>query len=482
MTMRRTTRLASTLSRLVIVGCFVLLSSLSALGQLGSKLEDQTGIKAQEYRQRRALVLSKMEPNSIAVFRANDPRNRSNDVNYEFKQDDNFFYLTGCDEIKSYLVLCPDGVPVDGAATAKEVFFIRPTQRSAAGTSLGIEGAKSMLEFEHVLPSSDFLDFMKRALAGKKIVYYYPSLPDVVYDPLMEKRYILSREVKGELQSQFPDLEVKSLGGVLAEMRSVKSPSEIALIQKAIDATAMSDIEAMKSCEPGMYEYELQAVIEYCFAKNGAEYPGFPSIVGSGPNSCILHYEANRRQMQSGDVVVMDIGAEYHGYTADVTRTIPVNGKFSPAQREIYEIVLKAQAEAIKEFKPGAFPAAPSQKATDVITDGLIKLGIIKDKSEVRRYYMHGLSHHIGLDVHDVGRFGAAYAPGMILTAEPGIYIAEGSPCDKKYWNIGVRIEDDVLITENGNRVLSSGAPKTVKEIESLMKEKGIGNIKIGTK
>jgi len=481
MTMRQTTRLASALSRLFILGSLVLLGSPTTSAQLNTKIEELTGIKAEEYRQRRALVLSKMEPNSIAIFKAADPRNRSNDVNYEFKQDDNFFYLTGCDETRSYLVLSPDGVQVD-SATAREVFFIRPTQRSASGTSLGIEGAKSLLEFEFVLPSSDLFDFVKRNLAGKKILYYYPSIPDVVFDPLMGKRYILSREVKSELQTQFPSLEIKSLAGVLAEMRSVKSPAEIALIQKAIDATAIGDIEAMKSAQPRMYEYELQAVIEYCFAKNGAEYPGFPSIVGSGPNSCILHYDANRRQMQSGDVVVMDIGAEYHGYTADATRTIPVDGKFSPAQREIYEIVLKAQEEAIKEFKAGASPSAPSQKATDVIADGLIKLGIIKDKSEVRRYYVHGLSHHIGLDVHDAGRFGATYVPGMILTVEPGIYIPEGSPCDKKYWNIGVRIEDDVLITESGPRVLSARAPKTVKEIESLMKERGIGNVTIGTK
>jgi Xaa-Pro aminopeptidase len=481
MTMHRTTRLAPTLSRYVIVGWLLLLVSLTGLGQV-SKIEDLTGIKADEYRQRRAFVLSKMQPNSIAIFKASDPRNRSNDVNYKFKQDDNLFYLTGCDEARSYLVLCPDGIQVDGPTPAKEIFFIRPTQHSAAGTSLGVEGAKSFLGFEFVLQTGELLDFMKRALAGKKILYTSPDVPDVVFDPLMEKRYILSREVKSELQSEFPNLEVKSLDGVVGEMRSVKSPAEIALIQKAIDATAMGDIEAMKSCEPGMYEYELQAVIEYCFAKNGAEYQGFPSIVGSGPNSCILHYEANRRQMESGDVVVMDIGAEYHGYTADVTRTIPVNGTFSPAQRQIYEIVLNAQQEAIKEFKPGASPSTPSQRATDVIADGLMQLGIIKDKSEVRRYYMHGLSHHIGLDVHDVGRYGATYEPGMILTAEPGIYIAEGSPCDKKYWNIGVRIEDDVLITENGNRVLSAGAPKTVKEIESLMKEKGIGNVKIGSK
>ena len=238
----------------------------------------------------------------------------------------------------------------------------------------------------------------------------------------------------------------------------------------------------MKSCEPEMYEYELQAVIEYCFAKNGAEYQGFPSIVGSGPNSCILHYEANRRQMKAGDVVVMDIGAEIEGYSADVTRTIPVNGTFSGPQKEIYEIVLLAQAEATKEFKPGASPMVPSQKAYDVIAEGLMKLGIIKDKQEARTYYMHGLSHHIGLDVHDPGPYGKPYVPGMILTNEPGIYIPAGSPCDKKYWNIGVRIEDDVLITADGNRVLSAGASKAVKEIETLMKKQGLGNAKIGAK
>jgi Xaa-Pro aminopeptidase len=178
----------------------------------------------------------------------------------------------------------------------------------------------------------------------------------------------------------------------------------------------------------------------------------------------------------------MDIGAEVQGYSADVTRTIPVNGTFSPAQREIYEIVLRANEESIKEFKPGASQAVPSQKAYDIIADGLMKLGIIKNKDDARTYYMHGLSHHIGLDVHDAGPYGKPYAPGMILTDEPGIYIAAGSPCDKKYWNIGVRIEDDVLITAEGNRVLSAGAPKSVKEIESLMKQKGLGNVRIGDK
>jgi Xaa-Pro aminopeptidase len=458
----------------IVVACFLLIGHVTTRAQ--------SGITPEEYRQRRAILISKMEPNSIAIFKARDESVRSGDVNYLYHQESSFHYFTGCDEPRSYLLLCPDGVLVDSTTTSKEVFFIRPKTRSAAGESLGLEGAKTQLGFTITLQASDLLKLSRRVLAGKKILYYLPSIPDVVYDPLMEKRSILSREVKAELQAAFPGLEIKNPYGLIAELRSVKSPAEIALIQKAIDATITAHIEAMKSCEPEMYEYELQAIIEYCFAKNGAEYQGFPSIVGSGPNSCILHYEANRRKMQSGEVVVMDIGAEVQGYSADVTRTIPVNGTFSQAQREIYEIVLKANEESIKEFKPGASPGVPSQKAYDVIAEGLMKLGIIKNKDDARIYYMHGLSHHIGLDVHDPGPYGKPYAPGMILTDEPGIYIPEGSPCDKRYWNIGVRIEDDVLITPEGNRVLSAGAPKAMKEIENLMKKKGIGNVTIGDK
>lgn len=466
-----TTRLAS---RWIIVACFVLLADLPTFAQ--------PRIKPEEFRQRRALLMTKMEPNSIAIFKAKDPVNRSNDVNYLYRQESNFLYLTGCNEPRSFLLLCPDGVQIDSATTVKELFFIRPKTRSAAGESLGLEGAKSELGFATVMSSDDFLNFARKAIAGKKILYYSPSLPDIAYDPLMERRIVISREVKTELQAANPNLEFKALGSAVAGLRSIKSSAEIGLLQKAIDATVTAHIEAMKSCDPGMFEYELQAVIEYCFAKNGAEYQGFPSIVGSGPNSCILHYEANRRQMKEGDVVVMDIGAEVQGYSADVTRTIPVNGKFSEAQREIYEIVLRAQEESIKDYKPGVPTKVASQKATHIIAEGLLKLGIIKDTLEVSRYYMHGLGHNIGLDVHDAGSYGSPYVPGMVYTDEPGIYVPEGSPCDKKYWNIGVRIEDDVLITADGNRVLSAGAPKSIGEIERLMTKQGIGNINIGGK
>ncbi|HTY39120.1 MAG TPA: aminopeptidase P N-terminal domain-containing protein [Bacteroidota bacterium] len=466
----------------VLVILTLAVSSVPMHAQPAATSGTTIGIAREEYKHRREQLMAAMEPNSIAIFKAKDPANRSNDVNYLYRQESNFLYLTGCNEQRSYLLLCPEGVQVDSVTTVKEVFFIRPTTRSAAGESLGLEGAKRELGFTTVFQSSDLLPFVKKALVGKKILYYPPGTPDLITDPLMEKKSIISREVRMELQASFPNLEVKNLNSSVAGLRCVKSPAELALLQKAIDATVVAHIEAMKSCEPEMHEYELQALIEYCFTRSGAEYTGFPTIIGSGPNSCILHYEANRRQMKSGDVVVMDIGAEYQGYSADITRTIPVNGTFSAPQKEIYEIVLQAQAEAAKEMKPGTLPNVPSQKAYDVIAAGLIKLGIIKDKAEARTYYMHGLSHHIGLDVHDPGPMGKPYEPGMIVTDEPGIYIASGSPCDKKYWNIGVRIEDDVLITADGNKIVSAGAPRTVSEIEALMKRQGLGNVKIGAK
>jgi Xaa-Pro aminopeptidase len=461
-----------------IAACLAFLILAVPYYAAAQKLDD-IRITPEEYKQRRALLMSKMEPNSIAIFKAKDYSNRSNDVNYAYRQESNFLYLTGCEEPRAYLLLCPEGVKIGEAAPVKEVFFIRPKTRSASGESLGLEGAKAQLGFETVLPGTDLPGVAKSALAGKKILYYAPSNPDLISDPLLEKRTIISREVKNELQASFPELEIKTLFAALGEMRSIKSPAELVLLQKAIDATAVAHVEALKSCEAGMFEYELQAVIEYCFSKLGAEFQGFPSIVGSGPNSCILHYDANRRKMEDGDVVVMDIGAEYHGYSADITRTIPVNGKFSPAQRQIYEIVLQAQEEAIKLMKPGT-TMEHSAKATEIIAEGLVKLGVIKDKAEVSRYYMHGLSHGIGLDVHDMGRFGGGLRPGMVLTVEPGIYITEGSPCDKKFWNIGVRIEDDVLITADGNKILTAAAPKSVEDIETLMKKTGIGNSKLG--
>ena len=255
----------------------------------------------------------------------------------------------------------------------------------------------------------------------------------------------------------------------------LKTDAELTLLQRAIDITAAAHREAMKSIVPGMYEYEAEALIEYIFRRNGAESPGFPSIVGSGENAVVLHYNTNRRQMQADDMVVIDIGAEYHGYSADVTRSLPVDGTFSPEQKIIYELVLKAQQAGIEATRAGQAFGAPHLAAARVIADGLLELGLIQNEKEVRTFFMHGTSHYLGLYVHDVGTR-ESLVPGTVITVEPGIYISPSPEIDPKWWNIGVRIEDDVLVTGGDPVVMSISAPRTVEDIEALMRQRGLGN------
>ena len=261
-----------------------------------------------------------------------------------------------------------------------------------------------------------------------------------------------------------------TLGEQLDALRSIKTPEELALLRRAVRISAQGQREVMKLLRPEMGEMEVQGLHEYVYRRYGAEFQGYPSIVGGGANACILHYETDDRLRLDNDLVLMDCGAEYHGYSADVTRTVPPSGTFSPAQRQIYELVLAAQEAGFAACRPGAGFDAPNKATQDVVAAGLIKLGIIKKKDELRRYYPHGASHYLGLDVHDRGRYGPLEA-GNVITVEPGIYIPAGSPCDPKWWNIGVRIEDDALITATGYENLSAEAPRTVADIEKLMAE-----------
>ncbi|MBC8083944.1 MAG: aminopeptidase P N-terminal domain-containing protein [Hymenobacter sp.] len=259
-----------------------------------------------------------------------------------------------------------------------------------------------------------------------------------------------------------------ALNEALDELRAVKTSEELALLRRAIRISTVGQQEVMKALRPDMGEMEVQGLHEYVYKKYGAEFEGYPSIVGAGNNSCILHYETNDKPRLGNDLLLMDCGAEYHGYTADVTRTVPPSGKFSPAQRQIYELVLAAQEAGIRQCRPGNEFQAPGKAAQQVITEGLTRLGIIQQPEEMRRYFPHGTSHYLGLDVHDRGRYGPLKA-GNVITVEPGIYIPEGSPCDQKWWNIGVRIEDDILITGTGAENLSEDAPRTAAEVEALM-------------
>jgi Xaa-Pro aminopeptidase len=259
---------------------------------------------------------------------------------------------------------------------------------------------------------------------------------------------------------------------LVASLRVIKTPEEMGLMRKTVSISSIAHAEVMKAVRPGVSEAELQGLQEYVHKKLGAEYVGYPSIVGGGANGCILHYEDNARTNIGRDMVLMDIGAEYHGYSADVTRTVPTSGKFSPEQKAIYDLVYEAQEAVFPLCHEGTpFPAL-NEKATEVLAAGLIRLGIIKDKSQVSRYYPHSCSHYLGLDVHDVGTYGQPLKENMVITVEPGIYIPAGSPCDKKWWDIGVRIEDDVRIGKDKDELLSWQAPRKAEEVEKMRTQK----------
>jgi Xaa-Pro aminopeptidase len=269
------------------------------------------------------------------------------------------------------------------------------------------------------------------------------------------------------------NIDLSFLAANLATMREVKMAEELILLTKAVRISAIGQIEVMKAMKPHMSETELQGIHEFVYKKYGAEYEGYPSIVGAGNNGCILHYIENNRTKVGNEMVLMDLGAEYRGFTADVTRTIPANGKFNKAQKEIYDLVYEAQEAGIALYTIGASMQAPRAVAIKIINEGLFQLGIIKSADEKHNYFPHGTSHHIGLDVHDPGNY-RNFEENMVVTMEPGIYIPDGSNCDEKYWGIGIRIEDDILVTKKGPINLSGEAPRTTEEIEKMMAKKSV--------
>jgi Xaa-Pro aminopeptidase len=269
------------------------------------------------------------------------------------------------------------------------------------------------------------------------------------------------------------NFDLVTLPQIMKDMREIKSDDEIELIKKAVAISVIGQKEVMKAMHADMTEREIQGIHEFVYRKYGAADEGYPSIVGAGENSCVLHYIENEKKELDNQLVLMDLGAEFYGFTADVTRTIPANGIYSQAQRELYEIVYEAQEKAIQASQVGISFDSLYKLSYEIVSSGLIRLGIIDDISDARSYYPHGLSHHIGLDVHDPGNY-VDLAADMVITIEPGIYIPAGSPCDPKWWNIGIRIEDDILITENGPVNLSEGAPRKWQEVELLMKQESV--------
>jgi len=406
----------------------------------------------------------------MAVVFSADVRNRQNDVNYEYRQSSDILYLTGVTTPGATLVLIPRGITI-GTRVVHEVLFIRErddAREKWQGVTMGPTEAKEILGLHETLPTSKMKGLIDSLIAGTDTLFLSSMPTRSLTVPMAGKNVYADAEMKKWIKEKRADIVIKQPMNILAKMREVKDTSEIRLMQKAINISIEGHLATMRGARAGMHEYELEALMEYSFKRLGAEDVGYPSIVGSSYNACILHYTENRKATQSNDLVLADCGAEYHGYTADITRTFPMSGTFSPAQRTIYNVVLEAQDSGIAASLMDSPFRSPHIAAKSVITRRLMELGIIDSASQVGIYFMHGTSHYLGLDVHDVGTSGPL-KENSVITVEPGVYIPEGSPCDSKWWNIGVRIEDDILITRNGPVNMSGKLARTVDEIEAIV-------------
>jgi Xaa-Pro aminopeptidase len=439
------------------------------------------------HKERRQKLRESLPANSVAVFFANAVRNRANDVDYAYHQDPNFFYLTGYREPQAVLLVFKDKQTAANGTQYDEIIFVQ--ERNAlgemwTGRRLGAEGVKTQLGLDQAFNGSEFkkynVDFSK--FAEILFIDFKNDVRDNARDS--SDLYSLIEEFKVKVNypkkdastlnvaSEQPknNLNTRGLFKLMTDLRGIKTPEEQVLLRKAVMISCVGQVEVMKAMEPGMSEREVQGIHEYVHKKYQAEDIGYPSIVGGGHNGCILHYIENYKpSLTNKELILMDVGAEFHGYTADITRTIPVNGKFSPEQKAIYELVLKAQEASMKACKPGVELGQLTTASREVINKGLADLGVIKSVDEKHMYFPHGVSHHIGLDVHDLG--GRTIQENMAFVIEPGIYIPDNSPCDKKWWGIAVRIEDDFLVNKDGCELLSGFAPRTVADIEAMMKQ-----------
>jgi len=432
-------------------------------------------ITQKEFARRRKQLMRMMGKGSIAIIPTSPECLRNRDVEFPFRADSDFYYLTGFSEPEALLVLIP------GRTHGEYLLFCResdPAMETWTGRRAGTRGAVNTFGADDAFPISDIGEILPGLLENCEQVYYtmgaHPDFDKSVIDWVSQLR----QGARAGLRT--PDRFI-STEHLLHDMRLYKSRSEIRVMRTAAKIACRGHVRAMQACRPDMAEYEVEAELLHEFRRAGMT-PAYPSIVGSGENGCILHYTQNSGRMHDGDLLLIDAGAEYDCYASDVTRTFPVNGRFSEAQKALYEVVLAAQAAAIKQVRPGNHWNAPHVAAVKVLTRGLVKLGILKGKpvelirkEAYRRFYMHRTGHWLGMDVHDVGDYKVGgkwreLEPGMVLTVEPGLYIAPGSRGVAKKWcGIGIRIEDDVLVTRDGPDVLTEAAPRTVADIEALM-------------
>ena len=411
----------------------------------------------------------------IAIVPSAPIARRNGDVLYRYRPDSDFFYLTGFSEPEAVAVLIP------GRASGEFLIFCRERNRAEEmwdGHRAGLEGAVEIFNADDAFPIDDIEDILPGLLENRSKVYCnlgrYPDFDEQLLHWLSD---VKNRKRSG---ISAPG-ELVDLGYILHELRLIKGAAEIKAMKKAAAVSVVAHRRAMSQCQPGMFEYEIEAELEYAFRQGGAQYPAYPSIVAGGENACILHYIDNSRRLRKHDLLLIDAGAEIDCYCADITRTFPVSGRFSVRQKALYEIVLDAQLAAIAAVSPGASFNDPHEAAVRAITAGLKDLKLLKgsvdsliEKTAYRKFFVHRTSHWLGLDVHDVGEYRVGdtwrmLEPGMVLTIEPGIYVPAHQNIPKQWHGIGIRIEDDVLVTQQGHDVLTQDAPKDPAAIETLM-------------
>ncbi|QOV68052.1 Xaa-Pro aminopeptidase [Citrobacter sp. BDA59-3] len=428
-----------------------------------------------EFLRRRQALLAQMAPASAALIFAAPEATRSADSEYPYRQNSDFWYFTGFNEPEAVLVL----IKSDDTHN-HSVLFNRIRDKTAEiwfGRRLGQEAAPEKLGVDRALAFPEIGKHLYQLLNGLDAVYHaqgeYAYADEIVFAALDKLR-------KGSRQNLTAPATVTDWRPIVHEMRLFKSAEEIEIMRRAGEISALAHTRAMQTCKPGMFEYQLEGEIHHEFNRHGARFPSYNTIVGAGENGCILHYTENESVMRDGDLVLIDAGCEYMGYAGDITRTFPVNGKFSPAQREVYDIVLESLETALRLFRPGTSIHEVNGEVVRIMVTGLVKLGILKGEVDTlvaenahRPFFMHGLSHWLGLDVHDVGVYGQDRSrilePGMVLTVEPGLYIAPDADVPEAYRGIGIRVEDDIVITENGNENLTASVVKKADDIEALM-------------
>ena len=419
--------------------------------------------------------MRRMDQKSVAIIPGAREATRSNDTQYRFRQDSDFYYLTGFEEPDSIAVIAP-------GREHKYTLFVRPRdpeQEIWVGHRAGVEGAKSDFGADESFPIAEFPEKLEDILDGAEKLYYRlgvnADLDNTIIRQIAQMRAMNRKPIH-------PPRMIIDSATIVHEMRVFKSPEEIELMQKAADIAAEAHVEAMKAVRPGMKEYEVEALIEQIFRRHGAAGPSYTSIVGAGANATVLHYINNDGELKDGELLLVDAGAEYKGYASDITRTFPINGRYSKAQREIYDLVLETQMSCVEMVRPGVTHDELKSHSVEMLTEGMVKLGLLKGKpadlieeEKYKQFYMHALGHLLGIDVHDVGIYyydkqSRALEPGTVMTVEPGIYVApDTKDIPEQYLGIGVRIEDDVLCTSNGPRVLTTKVPKQADEIEALM-------------